>query len=64
MSGPGQGPEPEPEPEPEVMVFVTTAVRTSAGCTPGAKMLPRDEAARLLADRRAIFGDKPPRGFS
>ena len=56
--------EQRPEPEPMVEVFVTTAVRTSAGSTPGPKMLPRDEAARLVADKRAVCGDRPPMGFS
>lgn len=46
-----------------VWVFVTTAIRTSAGATVGAKQLPRAEAAALVADRRAIYGDKPPRGW-
>ena len=44
-------------------MFVTVAVRTSAGPGPGRKRLPLAEAAALVKDKRAIYGTKPPRGF-
>jgi hypothetical protein len=47
-----------------VQVFVTVAVRTSAGAVPGPKLLPRPEAAALVRDKRAIYGSQPPRGWS
>lgn len=53
-----------PEPEPLVEFYVTTAIRTSAGSTVGAKLLPASEAAALHADRRGIYGSQPPAGFS
>jgi len=46
-----------------VWVFCTVAVRTSAGAEVGAKQLPVAEAARLVADKRAVYGDQPPTGF-
>ncbi len=57
----------EPEPEPPVIqspltpVYVTNAVRTSAGPGPGVKYLPPQEAADLVARRMAIHGERPPR---
>jgi hypothetical protein len=51
-------------PEPMVTVFVTNAVRTSDGPGPGVKRLPPGEAATLVGNRRAVYGDQPPRGFS
>jgi hypothetical protein len=59
------GPAPAPldtsgEPVP---VFLTSAVRTSAGPGPGVKLLPPAEAAGLVARRLAVAGDRPPRGF-
>lgn len=47
-----------------VEVYCTTAVRTSAGCALGAKMLPPDEAARLVGSKLAVYGSEPPRGFT
>ncbi len=49
--------------EPLVAVFVTVAVRTSDGPGPGVRRVPPGEAARLVGDRRAVYGDQPPRGF-
>ena len=46
-----------------VMVYVTNAVRTSAGPGPGARRVPSAEAARLLKDRMAVYGDQPPRAY-
>jgi hypothetical protein len=52
------------EPEPELLtVYVTTAIMTSAGPGPGALRVPLDEAGRLVRDRKAIYGSRPPRGF-
>jgi hypothetical protein len=60
------------EPEPVVTVFLTNAVRTSAGPGPGVKHLPPAEAAVLVTGRDsrgqpvprvAVYGDQPPRGF-
>ena len=50
-------------PEPMVAVFVTTAVRTSGGNGPGPVRVPASEASALVNDRRAVYGDQPPRGF-
>lgn len=47
-----------------VPVFLTSAVRTSAGSTHGVKMVPPAEAARLVAARVAVHGDRPPRGWT
>jgi len=44
-------------------VYMTNAVQTSAGAAIGAKLLPRDEAASLVARRVAIWGQAPPRGW-
>jgi hypothetical protein len=50
--------------EPElVTVFLTTGIRTSAGPGPGVKQLPPAEAAALVADRRAVYGEQAPRGY-
>jgi hypothetical protein len=46
-----------------VTVFVTTGIRTSGGNGPGVVRVPPAEAARLVADRRAIHGDRAPRGY-
>jgi len=46
-----------------VAVFVTTGIMTSAGPGPGVRRVPPDEAGALVADRRAVHGDQPPRGF-
>jgi hypothetical protein len=47
-----------------VPVYLTNAVRTSAGPGPGPKMLPSPEAGALVRDRLAVYGDQPPRGMS
>ena len=39
------------------------AVRTSRGPGPGPVELPAAEAARLVADRHAVYGTQAPRGF-
>ena len=49
----------EPDGEDLVAVFVTVAVCTSQGAVPGPKLLPRDEAASLVADKGAIYGSQP-----
>ena len=51
---------------PPVSVYLTTAVRTSdgPGPGPGVKRVPPGEAAALVNDRRAVYGDEPPRGFT
>ena len=46
-----------------VPVFVTNAIRTSAGPGPGPKRVPPDEAGRLVRARLATYGEQPPRGF-
>ena len=46
-----------------VPVFVTVAVRTSAGPGPGVRRVPPAEAGWLVAARVAVHGDQPPRGF-
>lgn len=52
-------------PEPELVeVFCTSAVRTSAGSALGVKMLPPDEAARVVGAKLAVYGHQAPRGFS
>ena len=76
----GMVPQPGPEPGPyagdvypvppaappgdRITVYATVAVRTSAGPGPGVLELPRDEAARMVADRHAVYGSTAPRGFS
>jgi len=57
-------PVPAPPPGDRITVYATVAVRTSAGPGPGVLELPRDEAGRLVADRHAVYGSQPPRGFS
>jgi hypothetical protein len=46
-----------------VAIYQTVAVRTSQGAGIGPKRLPPDEAGRLVRDKHAVYGDKPPRGF-
>jgi hypothetical protein len=76
----GSVPQPGPEPGPyagdvyplppaqppgdRITVYATVAVRTSAGPGPGVLELPAAEASRLVADRHAVYGSTPPRGFS
>ena len=55
---------PAAPPGDRITVYATVAVRTSAGPGPGVLELPRDEAGRLVADRHAVYGSQPPRGFS
>lgn len=51
-------------PEPELVpVFVVVGVRTSQGPGPGPKMLPPDEAARVIGAKLAVYGHQPPYGF-
>jgi hypothetical protein len=58
---------PVPPPDPGdgelAEVFVTVAVRTSAGPDPGPKRLPVAEASALVNERRAVWGSQPPRGW-
>ena len=51
-------------PAPLASVFVTTAVRTSAGPGPGHLRVPSAEAAALVNSRRAVYGGQPPRGYA
>jgi hypothetical protein len=44
-------------------VFVTNAVKTSAGPGPGPKRLPAAEAGQLVARRMAMYGTQPPRAY-
>jgi hypothetical protein len=46
-----------------VVIFLTVAVRTSAGPGPGPKSLPPAEAASLVGRRMAVYGPAPPRGW-
>jgi hypothetical protein len=55
-------PAPEDGREP-VPVYLTNAVRTSAGPGPGVKYLPPAEAGSLVARRLAVHGTEPPRSF-
>lgn len=48
---------------PLVDVYLTVAVRTSAGPGPGHKRLPAGEASALVANRRAVYGGQPPAGY-
>jgi hypothetical protein len=43
-----------------VSVFLTTAVRTSAGPGPGHRQLPATEAGRLVGERYAVYGSTAP----
>jgi hypothetical protein len=49
--------------DPPVMIFLTNGVNSSAGAGPGPRTVPADEAARLVARRHAVYGDRPPRGY-
>jgi hypothetical protein len=44
-------------------VYVSNAVRTSAGPGPGVKYLPPAEAAWIVSRKLGVHGDKPPRGL-
>jgi hypothetical protein len=46
-----------------VPVFVTVAVRTSAGAGIGPKLVPPDEAGRLVRSKHAVYGSTAPRGL-
>lgn len=67
MASNASEPLPPAAPEPGtglVPVFLTVAVRTSAGPGPGVKLLPPAEAGALVAMKYACHGDKPPRGWN
>lgn len=50
--------------EPDLVpVYLTVAVRTSGGPGPGVVRVPRLEAARIVADRHGVAGERPPRGY-
>jgi hypothetical protein len=51
------------EPPGLVPVFLTVGVRTSGGNGPGVVRVPRDEAARLVAARHGVSGERPPKGY-
>ena len=59
---PGPPPAPDGGGEP-VQVFLTVAVRTSAGAGPGSKMLPPAEAAALIKMKHAVYGSAPPGSY-
>jgi hypothetical protein len=44
-------------------VYMTVAIRTSAGPWPGHKRLPQAEANLLIARKHAVAGTEPPRSF-
>jgi len=46
-----------------VQIYLTNAIRTSQGPGPGAKTLPRLEAARLVGARFAVYGAEPPASY-
>jgi hypothetical protein len=46
-----------------VTVFLTNAVRTSAGPGPGPKQLPSDEANRIINAKLGVYGSEPPRAY-
>jgi hypothetical protein len=48
---------------PLVPVFVSVAVRTTAGPGPGVKLVPPAEASRLVSAKLAVHGERPPRGW-
>jgi hypothetical protein len=45
-------------------IFMTVAVRASDGAHHGVHRVPRAEASRLIAQKYAVGGDRPPRGWS
>lgn len=47
-----------------VPVFLVNATRTSGGAGPGVVRVPPAEAARLVSQKLAVHGDKPPRGWN
>lgn len=46
-----------------VPVFLTVGVRTSGGVGPGVVRVPPIEAARIIAGRHGVAGDRSPRGY-
>jgi hypothetical protein len=60
---PGPGAGSRSAPGPLSTVFVTVAVRTSDGPGPGVKQVPAAEAGALVAQKHAVYGDQPPRGW-
>jgi hypothetical protein len=48
----------------KISVYLGNATRTSGGSGPGMVRVPPDEAARLVAARLAIYGDRAPRGLA
>lgn len=51
-------------PEPDLVpVFLTVGIRTSGGPGPGVVRVPRDEAARIVAARHGVSGERAPRGY-
>jgi hypothetical protein len=51
------------QPEQLSTVHFNNGTRTSAGPGPGFKRLPPAEAAWLVKNRLATYGDRPPRGY-
>lgn len=45
-------------------VYLTVAVRTSAGPGPWPVRVPRDEANRIISARHGVAGTQPPRNFT
>src|SRR5260370_30868802 len=62
-----QAPQATPQPVPPGQeladVYMTVAIRTSAGPGPGHKRLPQAEANLLIARKHAVAGTEPPRSF-
>jgi hypothetical protein len=50
-------------PDQLVDVYMTVAIRTSAGPGPGHKRLPAREANLLISRKHAVSGTEPPRGY-
>lgn len=61
---PGVPAAPPPAGDGMVAVYVTVAVRCSVGAGPGVRRVPPTEAAALVRDRHAVYGEVPPRGYS
>ena len=47
-----------------VEVYLGNATATSGGTGPGTVRVPPDEAARLVGDKLAIYGERPPQDWA
>jgi hypothetical protein len=52
------------EPDGLVGVYLGNATATSGATGPGTVRVPPDEAARLVAARLAIYGERPPQDWA